>query len=569
MVGVSPVGPVRPAFWNAWWSPADEDDGDPLSCVDANTRVQLNLNLASHFRSKVSPGRAAGGKLQTALEEAAARGSRRVRLQVVPISNERYLRVLDDTRTMTIDLDSMRESAGPLGGAYTEFSRVTFRTDVIAAGKTEVGFSIWHDGKPIDEVHAYVTVRKKTTETCPPIALDQRAHTLDELASAGAARASIHLVQLDDQSSMGVFRQADWPTTKFITWQLQDNVSFAKYVEGTIADALSSALKQEGEAELKSVGEDLKLALFGSNQEIRDAFEALVAAQGASKKAEVLYVRSVLKHEGPDWLPLGFIPVDNEAAFLGFLFRIEMPLRGQSNELPASCLSRWVLAYPSTDGDGASSKAWDVIKEVVPWKGLASTFSNVGAVRDWLRDNKAEPENVVVTLLGHHKPGMFSYRDDGSRFVLASSVQRELGPSSVVILNGCSTGTVRSDFVTRFASHGASAAIVTANEVSPHLAGTFLRCLAEATAAQPGATLLNLQFAAASCVSKADIPFAGRKYGARALTFSLLGNGSIPLCLPEAPRETHSSVGSDTLAPSPVFQDSSAGPTSSAADHRH
>ena len=116
-------------------------------------------------------------------------------------------------------------------------------------------------------------------------------------------------------------------------------------------------------------------------------------------------------------------------------------------------------------------------------------------------------------------------------------VRHRFPEPSVLILNGCGTGASESDFVERFNANGMAAAIVTSTDTSGPLAGAFLKAMSdslESTDAQ-GKTLSHAYFEALRSVSKLSVPGnQDMTYGARALTYVLLGNGAIPICKPEA-----------------------------------
>ena len=103
---------------------------------------------------------------------------------------------------------------------------------------------------------------------------------------------------------------------------------------------------------------------------------------------------------------------------------------------------------------------------------------------------------------------------------------------SVAILNGC--GTARpgaANFIRQLNLHGIQAAVATVTEVDGTTAGVFMDCFAGAIEQTriSGADTIALSAAYGEAVQ-----CAYEKREARALWYSLIGNGSLKICVPKS-----------------------------------
>ena len=102
-----------------------------------------------------------------------------------------------------------------------------------------------------------------------------------------------------------------------------------------------------------------------------------------------------------------------------------------------------------------------------------------------------------------------------------------------MVLNGCDTTAVDSNrFVQGFNQKGVTAVIATQSKVPGSVAGHFLDCFAEAIGdTSESETISDAYLGALECLRDRD-DHNGDPVGTRALTYTLLGDGSLPLCPP-------------------------------------
>jgi hypothetical protein len=92
------------------------------------------------------------------------------------------------------------------------------------------------------------------------------------------------------------------------------------------------------------------------------------------------------------------------------------------------------------------------------------------------------------------------------------------------------------DFIQRLNQQGMASIITTSTGVTPQMAGDFLACLADVIRTHSTQTdyyLSNAYLNTIECLRAKSMMVGGAKYGSRALTYALLGNGNLKLCVPK------------------------------------
>jgi hypothetical protein len=218
--------------------------------------------------------------------------------------------------------------------------------------------------------------------------------------------------------------------------------------------------------------------------------------------------------------------------------RIESPLERQSYRASSTCISRWFLAVPPANpqSEEALPKARRKFEPVMErWHPQAQdVFTDIPKLRTWLLASNQSESSAALVVVSHHDKNAL-YFDQNER-VISEQVQRRFDDTSLLILDGCSTGSpVAIDLLRQFNQRGVAATIATHTAIRPELAGDFLATLDEVLVktndAQP-VTLADLFFRTLQelRVKKADD--TSDAYGPRVLVFSLLGNGGVRLCSP-------------------------------------
>ena len=116
-------------------------------------------------------------------------------------------------------------------------------------------------------------------------------------------------------------------------------------------------------------------------------------------------------------------------------------------------------------------------------------------------------------------------------------MNRTFAKPSLAILDGCSTGAPGAvDFIRKLNQQGMASIITTSTGVTPQIAGDFLGCLAGAIrkhGTERDYYLSNAYLNTIECLKDRSMMQGGAKYGPLALTYSLLGNGNLKLCVPK------------------------------------
>jgi hypothetical protein len=351
---------------------------------------------------------------------------------------------------------------------------------------------------------------------------------------------------------LGVFRRNTWDPGRFETWRLKRTAAgLHSYFAETLLPAFGAAVS---EAQLQRRGLDLFNVLFpepGPN----DAPDA-----GAARAEFVTFVRDHLARESPGQLehtqppsifirmltqdddsleviPLGLLAMKvsgTRTEFLGFHFRVETPLQVQNYQPATKCISTWALVLPPSKGDLSDlRKAMD--ENVADFiEGAQYPYFKMQDFGDYLALG-TESEAAAVAVLSHHNKNQLYYSP--TDMVLSDSVNRHFAKPSLAILDGCSTGAPGAvDFIRKLNQQGMASIITTSTGVTPQIAGDFLGCLADSIrkhGAQSDYYLSNAYLNAIECLKERSMLEGGAKYGPLALTYALLGNGNLKLCVPQ------------------------------------
>jgi hypothetical protein len=414
-----------------------------------------------------------------------------------------------------------------------------------------LSFSVWVNGRPVEEFSAAFCIapdenaaRQQCTAS-PAIAYTLKGVDSLRLAVSGGPTpdAALHFVEIRGRLQGVLWRKAN-ATEGFLTWQLEEHSGekLEQYLAKAVMPAFAAATN---EAALRSVGRGLYNVLFPTDASAaRQAFEAfvqsyprLMAAPAAGFVAPSIYVRVVAPSLSSELMvPIGLMWVND--AFVGFSFRVELPLPAQSYRAASACVSRWVMALPPENSDKPLTDALAVfanrIEGAQGWKERgAAVHRRMEDVRAWLADGKTDQEPLAFFVTSHHHQDRIYFKEAESIF--SAEIEHRFARPSIAVLNGCGTGGPgATDFVEELNKRGVAAVIATSTEVTGHMAGRFLVCLTNAVdaTATAGDTPLSQAYLAALHCLRAEAPQGGTPYGGRALAYLLLGDGNLWLCSP-------------------------------------
>ena len=428
-------------------------------------------------------------------------------------------------------------------------------------GMGSIGISFWADNRPVDEmVITYCIGTDAGVAQCKPSmrgtvslnGLDSVRLSTEDAGKERLPDAAIHLVRLDSDQVLGVFRRNTWDADRFETWRLKRTAAgLRSYFADTLLPAFGAAVT---EAQLQARGLDLLNLLFpepGPNDApetgvaraeflafVRDHLDGDSPSQLEHTQPPSIFVRMLTQDDNSlEVLPLGLLAVkvsETRTEFIGFHFRVETPLQVQNYQPATQCISTWALVLPPARG-GLSTvrEAMDVsVADFIA--GAQYPYFKMGDFGSYLAGG-TESEAAAVAVLSHHNKNQLYYELDD--IVLSDSVNRTFAKPSLAILDGCSTGAPGAvDFIQKLNQQGMASIIITSTGVTPQLAGDFLACLAGEIRTHGGQTdyyLSNAYLNTIECLQAKPMMPGGAKYGSRALTYTLLGNGNLKLCVPK------------------------------------
>jgi hypothetical protein len=392
---------------------------------------------------------------------------------------------------------------------------------------------------------------------------------MDSVSPGSSSGAAIHFVQIGNQIR-GIFHRSDHPSL-FDVWDISANrASFTANLQDIMKDFNEGTIPEERRIVTQKFRDLLFPRGVADAERARDSMENFVAAHVTpgspppAQSAPSFYVRMLAVTGDPvPTVPFGLYPISSAATLtepdlghLGFFFRIENPLDIQSYDSDGTCIRKWFLVYAESGAEELAKAADALTKNVFsqwPRNGSFRHFSTMkGEVgfRNWIWSDSDDEPVAAIFILGHHG------EEDGiSRIVLndgdilkVNDIRRIFKKPSIAILNACGTALAGADgFVRAFNTGNVTAVVATKYEIAPAMAVQFAQCLNQQVAKvqPPQAPTLNLSYAvfeATQCLRKmkpfrADDPTrdepGAKPWGARALAYSLIGNGGLMLCTPE------------------------------------
>jgi hypothetical protein len=501
-------------------------------------------------------------------------------LQVLLLPDTNYFTIVDrPVEPLPIDLRAIREwttaSQGSHAAPLTEvaqmrdnglrpsflFGDVALRLHTtMRRGLGALALSIWSDaGRPLDEIALSFCVSNDETtpqpSECTGTTLVQptlRGTDSLRVAAQGesAPDAALHFVELDNRGVIGFFRDNTCRECPYHVWRVEQNSAiFRDYLANTMLPAFGPTASTDS---LADAGRGLYNLLFPNDDtdeervKARAAFEAFVTpdltAVPPRRPARSIFVRTIMTSSGssqPLYPPLGLITIPGvPGEFLGFRFRVEAPLERQSYQAASSCISRWFLAVPKENpaSQDALPQARQRIKAVIDqWGPRAEhVYDTIPELRQWLGQAKPTEASAALLLLSHHDQNTVFF--DQTERMTSTQVERRFGEASMVVLDGCSTGAPMAVALLRkLNERGFATTIASQVAVRPELAGDFVATLGEVVdkGDAQGATIADVFFETLQELREKSPDTHSLPYGARALVFSLLGNGATRICAPQ------------------------------------
>lgn len=565
-----------PIVWNAWAEEGNELNSEPTPYLKPDTEYLLAIDLSSiPYETELGKYKEINLDLNKELKRAFLdEGKNSVQLKIVLLPDPKYFEPTNEiVKDFDIDGKKIREFWQRKGTILKEgekpfdvmkkyqnkkkgipdfvLGRIVYRKlktlPSIKDGIAHIGLSIWHDGRPIDELAMTICVSSSDSGSkgCKNtgIMIDKR-NGVDSLQIASQTNtvspdASLHFVKLGQEGSViGVFHSSEKPNN-FIPWTLDKSANeLLDYLKSPLIPQFNRHSKTD---DLRSDGFRLYNLLFPSieGRKAREKFKDFIKKNISEKpfssnKPPSIFIRFVEEKtdKQPFIIPFGLMAVDvtdKDKEFIGYHFKIETPLRVQSYEAESDCISSWLTVLPDNDKDLQNAKKRvdkDIIKK---WDNNSILYIEIEQFREWINKDIKDATPTVISVLSHHNQNELY---DNKSSVLSVDVLREFKTPSIAILNGCGTGSVAAkDFIEQLNTRGVITVIATSAEVDAYMAGDFLDCLARNVEDKKGEkdfTISQAYFNTLKCVSGKN-----PNYGANVLRYSLLGNGNLRLCPPK------------------------------------
>jgi len=575
--GLDGPGPPGAGFervdltWNAWAEPASPTPSfSPVPFLEPNDKsYQLILDLAALVYDD-EPGvysRAARSQLKDWLLKSTARD---VNLKLFVIPDENFFQTARRTETLRIDLKRVRKALNeglrlpktPLAALQNNpdndfsFGRVQINLRTLNhEGSGSVAIAIWADAMPVDELSIPLCVASNAAaaKNCEThINLHDSLSGIDPLRAAAQQQAfalkpdaSLHFIELDSSTQVGIFRDNSWPEGEYKSWRLKSVKATRDYLQQTLLPEFDHATTQES---LLTVGSELYSLLFPlpSAREARAAFAEFIARQREPQdpnNTPSIFVRMLSddSEDPPFLVPLGLMAheINGKQDFLGFHFRIQTPLQIQDYQPYSKCIGSWVVLAPDAGASGIPEELAEARKRFSQWFDTwqVQPIGEMNSFIAWARKDISETDPVSLFILAHQDNNSL-YFEDTPRLG-AAAIERQFKSPSVAVVNACATGAPGSSAIVQsLNAHGVTAVIATAAKVDRILAGDFFSVLGRNLTSNPAGreyslgvahflTLKELQKMTPDPNDSTSYP-----YGAKVLAYELLGNSSLRVCSP-------------------------------------
>jgi hypothetical protein len=239
------------------------------------------------------------------------------------------------------------------------------------------------------------------------------------------------------------------------------------------------------------------------------------------------------------FVPLGMmaVPVEGRKYFLGDYFRVASPLPFQNYQPAQACVSRWVMLMAPHD-DQSPKELMDARDQLSTWANAclgADCIDSMPKFETWIGEPTVEKRSTALLILSHYENDSLTF--DHKEFVSPSAIVRQFQSPSIAVVDACAAAAPGADgFVKKLNESGFEAVIATTTTVTPIMAGQYFNLLAKQLAKHKGEAAYSISKAHFDAVhemrtaqSNPGTPEAS-PYGAKALIYSLWGNGSLSLC---------------------------------------
>jgi len=553
---------LPPLFWNSWLSDGSDTDLTPVGSLAQDANYVITLDLAGIDYARIDP------KVQSALPSNEVRAqivedAGTSRFEVLMLADPRYFERVGqspwegDLQAQMADIEHYSGDVvgSPFGGHADPAPsyrfgqlRLRFRTKTILSVpvRTQLDLSIWHRDRPIDTVEVPVCIRPKfVKDACKAAAWTAPPASTAWFDDAAPADASLQLVGRGDERIWSVFRRQGDSLKSATKWIVSGTG------ESALRQSIEHVLKTMERApsdRLPSLGGTMLSALFPNNAvAARKVVEGALRSMIKDRPPGAARPTLLVKTPSSTLIPFGLaaVSVGADWELLGSRFAIEMPLAGSRDRdpKPATCDLSWISVLPpdlevKQGGDetmvavrerlaqypNALLRRWDAPLE------SSCAFSKIEEFGDWMAQGESGATRAGLMLVSHHASGagkdQLYFSTNQSDAVPPEMLRRRFADGSLAILNACGTGGASAlGFLATLNGLGFQSIVATATEVEAPLAGDFTFCLAQQISENP--VPIGAVFdATIQCLSDLN----DHVHGARALTYTLLGDRDATIC---------------------------------------
>ena len=467
------------------------------------------------------------------------------------------------------------------------FGHASFRVRTKRIAKpvtTSIGISMWANHRAVQELELLVCLDPSgdvRAGRChlPLFRGDAAAAAMAAawLGEADPPDASLHIMRLADTRLVSLLRRGTESLATALKWRLapNDDGFYRSHVSRLtqINRAVDTDLPQLGDHLLQDLFEYASDDVARTRKEFVGYFAEQMRNPPKDGRRRMIAVRADVK----DFVPLGLaaLKVGERTVFFGEQFAIDFPLpsarlrskvRPQhveillngaplpGSDLPSSgqaCELPWVSVLPPAAGESKGAEDGTLLHArnqmsarksplLRYWEAPGGcTFTDMVAFREWANQPDTPTVRTGLFLLSHHDAvrNMLFFSPAQDDLMSPDDFTRNFAPGSIAVLNACGTGNPAAlRFIDALDRRGVDAVIATSTEVKADMAADFSYCLARQIDSQRRAILLGEAFdRAVDCVAKLPKE-GGGTYGARAYTYMLLGDRTLPVCRPPAHR---------------------------------
>jgi hypothetical protein len=565
-VTVNAGPPALEATWNSWVEePGPVQSFHHLETVRTRSDYQLALDLAAFEyarNDKSVSARPAGSGLLKWLKQ---QKNEHVRLTILMIPDPAMLSAGGPrVQKFNIDVGQLKRY---LGGGKHKIPKEPFlalqkdpRSDFRFGnaqfdfhtgdhdGMAYIGLSLWAGEKPLDEILVPVCISDAgDTNSCEFVRANGMYHSdpLNALPLAlekDTPATSLHFFDFDSTRAIGVFRSKNG---EYLTWTIGNLTdSLGSFIEKIL---LKNFAKEVSDDAIKQTGYELynlllpagNLDVDKARAEIQDLTAQRVKMPGSLADAPPFMIRiATLNPTEAFFVPLAMVavPVAGAKYFLGDYFRVASPLPFQNYQPTQKCISRWVMLM-APDEDQSPRELRDARAELKDWAGAcrgADCINSIPIFETWIGEQIIEKQSTALLILSHYENESLTF--DHKEFLSPSAIVKRFQSPSIAVIDACAASAPGADeFVKRLNLAGFQAIVATTTTVMPVMAGQYFNLLAKQLKVHKGNAdypISKAHFEAVQALEKAQSTpgAAGSPYGAKALIYSLWGNGNLTLC---------------------------------------